>query len=166
MAGQLRVSKWDHDEVDDGDEERAGAARERLFDATSSTPAKPTLTPTATPDPPAAQPRRAAPRRARQTTAQAGGRATAAGKPAPVPATPAAKSPPLPPPARSIASQLPNVNVPTPTLRPRRGDGTGFGFGLILYALGLNFLRHGWPGVTGWLNAKFFNRTMTPEGKP
>src|SRR4051812_10140503 len=55
-------------------------------------------------------------------------------------------------------------SVPTPTLRaPARlsaSDGTGFMLGLVLYAIGLNYLRYGWPGVTGWLSAKFINEPV------
>lgn len=55
-------------------------------------------------------------------------------------------------------------SVPTPTLRPparlSASDGTGFMLGLVLYAVGLNYLRYGWPGVTGWLSAKFINEPV------
>jgi hypothetical protein len=55
-----------------------------------------------------------------------------------------------------------------PTLTPPRGlsvsDGSGFMLGLVLYAIGLNYLRYGWPGVTQWFAAKFVNRDdLTPE---
>lgn len=49
-----------------------------------------------------------------------------------------------------------------PTLRPPRrpsiADGSGFALGMVLYALGLNYLRHGRAGVKGWLRAKFLNQ--------
>ena len=51
--------------------------------------------------------------------------------------------------------------VGKPTLSPRglsMSDGTGFMFGLLLYTLGLSYLKHGPRGVTGWLSAKFLNR--------
>ncbi len=62
-----------------------------------------------------------------------------------------------------------------PTLTPPRrlsiDDGTGFALGMLLYVLGLNYLRHGPAGVKGWLSAKFLNRTdpaltapITPPG--
>lgn len=54
--------------------------------------------------------------------------------------------------------------IGAPTLRaPSKlstADGSGFALGLILYALGLNAIRYGWPGVTGWLSAKFVNKPM------
>ena len=31
--------------------------------------------------------------------------------------------------------------------------------GLVAYAIGLNYLQHGWPGVTAWLKAKLMNKT-------
>lgn len=31
--------------------------------------------------------------------------------------------------------------------------------GLVAYAVGVAYLQHGWPGVTGWLKAKLFNET-------
>lgn len=31
--------------------------------------------------------------------------------------------------------------------------------GLVAYAIGVNYLQHGWPGVTGWLKAKLMNKT-------
>ena len=31
--------------------------------------------------------------------------------------------------------------------------------GLVAYAIGVAYLQHGWPGVTGWLKAKLFNET-------
>jgi hypothetical protein len=31
--------------------------------------------------------------------------------------------------------------------------------GLIAYAIGVNYLQHGWPGVTAWLKAKLMNQT-------
>lgn len=50
-------------------------------------------------------------------------------------------------------------------LPPRRltaRDGSGFLFGLLLYVLGLNYVRHGPDGVKGWLSAKFLNKPWTP----
>jgi hypothetical protein len=48
-------------------------------------------------------------------------------------------------------------------------DGAGFLVGALAYALILNYLRYGWPGVTGWLSAKFINKvtlgkTAAPTG--
>src|SRR2546421_8321563 len=40
-------------------------------------------------------------------------------------------------------------------------DGAGFVLGLIVYALGLNFIRGGWPAVAGWFGAKFINKPYT-----
>lgn len=58
--------------------------------------------------------------------------------------------------------------IGAPTLRPpsklSTADGSGFALGLILYALGLNAIRYGWPGVTGWLSAKFLNKPMDGSG--
>lgn len=31
--------------------------------------------------------------------------------------------------------------------------------GMMAYALGVNYLQHGWPGVTAWLKAKLMNQT-------
>jgi len=36
-------------------------------------------------------------------------------------------------------------------------DGAGLILGLFVYALGVNYLRGGWPGVKLWLRAKFLN---------
>ena len=44
-------------------------------------------------------------------------------------------------------------------------EGAGFLLGMGTYALVLAFLNHGWPGVWGWLSAKFVNKPM-PKGKP
>lgn len=59
-----------------------------------------------------------------------------------------------------------------PTLRPPRrpsiADGSGFALGLLLYALGMNYLRHGRAGVKGWLRAKFLNQpdpTLAPPAR-
>lgn len=60
----------------------------------------------------------------------------------------------------------------SPTLHaPRRlsvADGSGFALGLVLYALGVNYLRHGPAGVRGWMAAKFLNRpdpTLAPPAR-
>lgn len=51
------------------------------------------------------------------------------------------------------------------TLKPPRQlsakDASGFAFGLVLYAMALSGIKHGPPGVTGWLKAKFLNKPMT-----
>lgn len=31
--------------------------------------------------------------------------------------------------------------------------------GMMAYAVGVNYLQHGWPGVTAWLKAKLMNKT-------
>lgn len=53
-------------------------------------------------------------------------------------------------------------SIPTPTLKPPRkldsGDVAGFLTGLLFFTLGLNYLRYGPSGVTGWLSAKFLNK--------
>lgn len=37
--------------------------------------------------------------------------------------------------------------------------------GVIAYALAINYLRYGWPGVSGWLSAKFLNQvTLKTQG--
>lgn len=38
-------------------------------------------------------------------------------------------------------------------------DGAGVLLGMIGYALFLAYVKGGWPGVTGWLSAKFLNKT-------
>lgn len=48
-------------------------------------------------------------------------------------------------------------------------DGAGFLLGLFAYALLANYLRHGIPGVKGWLAAKFLNQpsaTLGPDQRP
>jgi hypothetical protein len=157
MSGTVRASKWDYDEVDDDKEAERLAASERQFDAQHAN-APATLTSSTSSPRPAAKPhrstRRTTPAKRPPKTAapeQRGGATAGGGKRA---------NPAPPPPAKSIADQLPDLNIPRPTLRPSRGDGTGFALGIVLYALGLNYLRYGWPGVTGWVAAKFTNRTM------
>lgn len=44
-------------------------------------------------------------------------------------------------------------------------QGASFLLGVLAYALVLSYLRYGWPGVTGWLSAKFLNR-VTLGGVP
>jgi len=51
----------------------------------------------------------------------------------------------------------------TPPRRLTARDGAGFLGGLLLYVLGLNYLRHGPEGVKGWLGAKFLNRPYVAE---
>lgn len=55
-----------------------------------------------------------------------------------------------------------------PTLTPPRRlsvhDGSGFLFGMLAYALVLNGIRYGTPGVRGWLSAKFLNKPYKPGG--
>lgn len=78
-------------------------------------------------------------------------------EPAPEP-----ESKPDPPAARPRA-QLPSL--PRPTLRPSVSDGSGFAFGIVLYAIGLCYIRGGWNGpggVTDWFRAKFLNQTRGP----
>lgn len=79
----------------------------------------------------------------------------------PAPAAPATPGRPVVGRAGEVGgTQAPvSMSVPRPTLR-LGGDGTGLALGLVLYALGINYIRHGWPGVTGWLRAKFLNRPM------
>lgn len=38
-------------------------------------------------------------------------------------------------------------------------SGGSIAVGLIAYAIGVNYLQHGWPGVTAWLKAKLMNQT-------
>jgi hypothetical protein len=65
---------------------------------------------------------------------------------------------------------VPKRRVGSPTLRPpsrlSASDGTGFALGILLYVLGMNYLRNGMPGVTGWFNAKFFNKPGAGPGQP
>ena len=78
----------------------------------------------------------------------------------PVPVGPS-PGPPAPPRAPS-----------TPTLTRGPGPGrsivpTGAGpvlLGVLSYAVGINYLRAGTPGVRAWLSAKFLNRTPTDPG--
>jgi hypothetical protein len=47
------------------------------------------------------------------------------------------------------------------------GEGAGLILGVVGYALVLNYLAHGWPGVTGWISAKFLNKVtlnQAPSG--
>lgn len=66
-------------------------------------------------------------------------------------------------------------SLPSPTLKPPRrldsGDLAGFLTGLLLFTLGLNYLRYGVDGPKAWLSAKFLNKvtlpatgTLTPGG--
>lgn len=38
------------------------------------------------------------------------------------------------------------------------GGGSGLFLGMVVYAVGINWLKYGWPGVTGWFAAKFYNQ--------
>lgn len=53
-----------------------------------------------------------------------------------------------------------------PPKRLTARDGSGFLFGLLVYVLGLNFVRHGPEGVKGWLGAKFLNKPWTQPDDP
>lgn len=54
----------------------------------------------------------------------------------------------------------------TPPKRLSVGDSSGFLFGLVIYALALNGIKHGPPGIKGWLAAKFLNKPMPkPKGE-
>lgn len=44
-------------------------------------------------------------------------------------------------------------------------QGASFLLGLLGYALAINYLRYGWPGVTGWLSAKFTNNVTLGQTK-
>lgn len=46
-----------------------------------------------------------------------------------------------------------------PTAKATHAVG-GLLFGMFAYALLINGIRYGTPGITGWLNAKFFNKPM------
>lgn len=60
-------------------------------------------------------------------------------------------------------------SLPSPTLKPPRringGDLAGFATGLLLFTLGVNYLRYGSDGPKGWLSAKFLNK-VTLSGVP
>lgn len=45
-------------------------------------------------------------------------------------------------------------------------DGGGFMLGLLLYVLGLNYLRHGPAGVKAWFMAKLFNKVTQFPSDP
>lgn len=98
--------------------------------------------------------------------------------PDPAPADPAPAAPPVRNPGRgrratggriargerlfdSAARDAGRLSL-TPPKRLTARDGSGFLFGLLLYVLGLNYLRHGPEGVKGWLAAKFLNKPWTP----
>lgn len=100
--------------------------------------------------PPPAGEHRPKPRPAKRTKAPA--KKAPAAKPATAkPSAAPSKARPTPP----------ATSLPRPTLNPGRGDGSGFAFGLLLYVLGINFLRYGPRGVTGWFSAKFLNKPLT-----
>lgn len=78
--------------------------------------------------------------------------------------TPVPAAPPQP------TSKPQQTGLPKPTLHlggsPSISDGGGFALGLVLYAIGLNYLRHGLPGVTAWIGAKFINKVTAFPGDP
>jgi hypothetical protein len=43
-------------------------------------------------------------------------------------------------------------------------EGAGLLLGLVAAALVINYLELGWPGVTGWLSAKFLNKVTINSG--
>jgi len=68
---------------------------------------------------------------------------------------------PQPAPARTNAQPGPGAGAAggAPAYSFEIGNqGASFLLGLVGYALVLNYLRYGWPGVTGWLSAKFLNK--------
>lgn len=84
-------------------------------------------------------------------------------------ANPAATAPaPARSPRRAGAGRRPAASRPQ-TLRRRvlgpqggtirvSGGGAGLFLGVLAYAVASSWLRYGWPGVTGWFSAKFFNQ--------
>jgi len=65
------------------------------------------------------------------------------------------------PPAVPAPPSIPAPDLSQVTLTPPKsfsgGDLGGFLAGLVLYTLGLNFLRYGVDGPKGWIRAKFLN---------
>lgn len=70
--------------------------------------------------------------------------------------------------SRATPTRAGSRSIPRPTLTlsgsPSVSDGGGFLLGLLAYTLGLNYLRFGKAGVTGWLSAKLLNKPMDPAG--
>lgn len=89
-------------------------------------------------------------------------RAKKAPAPAASPSTPPAGSTPSTPapgpPAGSITSKPAASSSGGGSKTTVAEDGAGFLVGVLAYALVLNYLKYGWPGVTGWLSAKFLNK--------
>lgn len=64
------------------------------------------------------------------------------------------------PPARNTTVHTP-IRAPQPVADAVESGG-GILLGLIGYAIGLNYVRNGWPGVTAWFRAKLLNQTGNP----
>lgn len=45
-------------------------------------------------------------------------------------------------------------------------EGAEFILGVLAYCLLINYIRYGWPGVTGWLSAKFINKVTIKTTSP
>lgn len=109
--------------------------------------------------------------------------------PPPKPAPPPAVKPPAKPPAKKPpANTPPPAPKPSPPAPPPGGTAAGQGSGVwsslsgskaakqtttvankgagvllgaVAYAVGINWLRYGWTGVSGWFQAKFFNEPVS-----
>lgn len=69
---------------------------------------------------------------------------------------------PAPAPA---ATPAPWFNPSVPKIEADE-QGASFLLGLVAYALVLNYLSAGWPGVKAWMSAKFLNKPSTPTPGP
>ena len=113
-------------------------------------PTDPTTGQAAAPAPaPAAAPARSSTRRSSSTRRPPSRFTTSVGPPVT----------PLPTP-RTTTGRIP-LRLPKPAADAAQRGG-GILLGLIAYAVGLNYVRDGWPGVTAWLRAKTLNNVGNP----
>lgn len=69
-----------------------------------------------------------------------------------------------PAPRRAPARQAPPAYIPRQAISVGQ-QGAGLLLGLFTYALVISYLDYGWPGVTGWLSAKFTNKVTVGAPK-
>ena len=72
--------------------------------------------------------------------------------------------------AQAKAATKPKTDSKVPGQAPIKlsvqDQGAQFILGMVAYCLVINYVRYGWPGVTGWFSAKFTNTVTLGTGAP
>lgn len=63
------------------------------------------------------------------------------------------------------AGRAPAASGGSPTVTVQ-DEGAEFILGVLAYCLLISYVRYGWPGVTGWLSAKFTNKVTITTTSP